>query len=62
MSNHSWLHYTAGSIFGIVAVAHLVRAFLLAPVFIGTWFVPLWISWIGGIVLAMLSGWLFKTA
>lgn len=46
---------TAGIVFGIVAVAHLLRLFTSADIVIIGWAVPLWLSWIGVAVAAYLS-------
>lgn len=62
MTSHSWLHYTCGSIFSIVAIVHVVRILLNLNVVIGNWSLPLWVSgWIA-LILLVLSVWLFKTA
>lgn len=45
----------AGTVFGIVAVAHLMRIFAGAELTIGTWDVPLWLSWVGTAITAYLS-------
>jgi NADH:ubiquinone oxidoreductase subunit F (NADH-binding) len=37
----------AGAIFAVVALLHLVRIALGWPVVIGSWTVPIWVSWIG---------------
>ena len=45
----------AGSIFAIVAVVHALRIFLVWPLVIGDWVVPMWVSWIGLVVPGVLS-------
>ncbi len=45
----------AGSIFALVALAHLLRIYMGWPIVIGNWAVPMWLSWIGFIVAASLS-------
>lgn len=45
----------AGIVFGIVAVAHLMRVFLGVDLVIMDWSVPLWLSWVGTAVTAYLS-------
>jgi len=45
----------AGSVFGIVAVAHLARVFAGADIILAGWAVPLWLSWIGTAFAAYLS-------
>lgn len=36
----------AGTIFGIVAILHLLRITLGVDVIIGNWALPLWINWL----------------
>ena len=45
----------AGTIFSVVAVAHLMRVFVGGDLTIMSWDVPLWLSWIGTIVTAYLA-------
>jgi hypothetical protein len=45
----------AGAVFGIVALAHLLRIFLALSVTIGDWAVPIWASWLAVIVAGGLS-------
>ncbi len=45
----------AGVVFGVVAVAHIIRIFLGADLVIFGWAVPLWLSWIGTAASAYLS-------
>jgi hypothetical protein len=45
----------AGVIFGVVALAHLMRVFLNADVIVLGWDVPLWLSWVGTAAAAYLS-------
>ena len=46
---------TAGVIFALVALVHLVRIVLGWPISIDDWAAPMWISWIAVIVAAALS-------
>ena len=52
--------YVSGSIFGVVALAHLVRAVRAVPVQIGDSPIPIWLSWIAVIVAGALSLWAFR--
>ncbi len=52
----------AGGIFGVIAVAHLIRVFTGVDIEIMGWFVPLWISWIGTAAAAYLSYMSFRLA
>ena len=45
----------AGTVFGIVALAHLLRVFTATDLVIAGWTVPLWLSWIGTAATAYLS-------
>ena len=55
-------HYLTISavLFGLVALAHLARAIAQWPLVIGTWSVPMALSWIAAIVTASLSVWAFS--
>jgi hypothetical protein len=52
----------AGIIFAVVALIHLLRILLNWPIEIGTWSVPMWLSWIGLIVAGGLSVFGFRLA
>ena len=45
----------AGVIFAVVALVHLTRIYMGWPIEIGTWMVPMWVSWIGLVVAGTLS-------
>lgn len=45
----------AGAVFAMVALLHLLRIFADWSVFIGSWAVPMWLSWIAVIVAGGLS-------
>ena len=45
----------AGSIFTVVALAHLVRIFSGGDLIILGWSAPLWLSWIGTVVASYLA-------
>ena len=51
--------YVSGGIFGLVAILHVVRAFLDLPVQIGSRAVPIWPSWAGAVVAISLCVWAF---
>jgi hypothetical protein len=51
----------SGAIFGLVALAHVVRAITGAPVQIGTSAVPVWVSWVGAVVAGALCIWAFRS-
>lgn len=52
----------AGTVFGVVAVAHLMRIFFGADLTIGGWQAPLWLSWLGTAITAYLSYMSFRLA
>ena len=53
--------YTAGTIFGIVALAHLYRLYSHFNIIIGTTEVPLWANVVAVIVFGALSLWMFAS-
>jgi hypothetical protein len=59
MSRNAY-RYVSGSIFGVVALGHLVRALLAVPVQIGDSSIPIWLSWIAVVVAGALSLWAFR--
>lgn len=50
----------AGLIFLTVAFMHLIRLFYPYPIIIGTWFVPLWASFIGFFIAGYFAGWIWR--
>jgi hypothetical protein len=57
-SKSCWLRI-AGTIFGIVAIIHLLRIVTGVPVLIGGWLLPLWVNWLGLGVTGFLCLWLW---
>ena len=55
MSNRQYLVVSA-AIFLVVAVLHLIRIIDGVPVQVGSYSVPMYISWIGFIVPGLLAG------
>ena len=45
----------AGVIFAVVALVHLARITMGWAMVVGTWTVPIWVSWIGLVVAGTLS-------
>ena len=43
--------------FGLVALAHLLRVVYQMPVCVGDWAVPMWLSWGGVAVADALCAW-----
>ena len=60
MSSKNFWFRVAGSIFGIVAIIHMIRIITGIPVLIGNSLLPLWINWLGMFVTGLLSFWLWK--
>ena len=54
--------YTASTIFAIVGIAHFVRYFLGVKFVVGATAIPLSVSLIAGIVLAVLTVWMVLAA
>jgi hypothetical protein len=53
---------TSGSLFGAVAIAHLLRVVNGWAVVAGPWSIPMWVSWFGTIVPALLAFSAFRLA
>ena len=54
-------HRVAGTVFAVVALAHLYRAVLSIPVQIGSTAVPDAVSWLAVAVAGSLSVWAFRS-
>ncbi|MGA2035096.1 MAG: hypothetical protein ABSG68_22845 [Thermoguttaceae bacterium] len=50
----------SGTIFGLVAVAHLVRVVCQMRVHVGDWAFPVWASWGGFVAAGVLCLWAFR--
>ncbi len=50
----------SGTIFGLVALLHLLRAVNQWPFQLGPWFLPQWASWFGAAIAAGLCLWAFR--
>lgn len=51
----------SGIIFGVVAIAHVVRAVNQWAIQVGPYGVPVWISWAGVVVAGGLCIWAFMS-
>jgi hypothetical protein len=51
----------SGLVFGVVSVAHIARAFAALPVQLGTYAVPVWVSWAAAVVAGGLCVWAFRS-
>ena len=52
----------SGTVFGLVAVLHLLRVINGWSVVVGPWSAPLMVSWLGTIFPAVLCAWAFRLA
>lgn len=52
----------SGIFFAFIAAAHTLRAVLQVPAQLGSYQVPLWISWMAVVVTGSLSVWAFRTS
>ena len=50
----------SATVFAVVALAHVVRAFAQWSIVIGPMTVPVGLSWVGAAVAAALSAWAFS--
>lgn len=53
-------HIVTGTLFGIVALVHLLRLINQWPLILGSWSAPMSISWAGLIVTGCLCVWSFR--
>ena len=51
---------TSGSVFGLIALLHVLRLLLRWPAQIAGWTVPIWISWLAIPAAVALSIWAFR--
>jgi len=54
--------YLAGTIFSLVAIAHIVRLLLEVGILINGWVLPLWVSVVGAVVPVILAWFCFRAA
>ncbi len=52
----------SGSIFGVIAILHLIRLVYQWPAQIGAFAVPLWVSWLGLVLASALCVWAYRLA
>ncbi len=58
-SKNFWLRIT-GTIFGIVAIIHLLRIVTGVTVLIGGCSLPMWVNWMGLVATGFLCYWLWR--
>lgn len=51
----------SGTVFGVVAAAHAVRALNQWPLQVASFQIPVWASWLAAAFLAGLSAWAFAS-
>ena len=52
----------SGAVFSLIALVQLTRAVNQWRAEVGTWQVPVWLSWIAFVVAAALAVWAFRAA
>ena len=52
----------SGTIFGIVAILHSLRVVNSWALVLGPWSAPMWVSWLGTLVPAVLCVWALRFA
>jgi len=50
----------AASIFGLVAILHLMRVVTGIGVLIGSWYMPIWFNWLGFFGASFMCIWLWN--
>lgn len=61
MSTKAYL-LVSGTLFSIVSAAHLLRILYRLPVMLEVYALPMYLSWIGLVVPALLAAWAFRLA
>lgn len=51
----------SGLIFGVVALAQVLRAAMQLPVQVGGFEIPVWASWVAAVVAGTLCVWAFRS-
>ena len=54
---HERVHLVAVAFFALAGLVHLIRILKNLPVTLGSWSIPMWVSWLG-ISLAIVLGYL----
>ena len=52
----------SGALFGLIAIAQLVRALLRLPAQVGSFTIPVWFSFVAFAITASLAVWGFRSA
>lgn len=59
---HGGYRTISGVMFGVIALAHGIRALLQVPAQLGTSPIPVWISWVAFAVAGALCVWAFRSS
>jgi hypothetical protein len=51
----------SGVVFGVIALAQLIRAANQVPVQVGSVAIPVWVSWLAVVVTGSLCAWAFAS-
>ena len=62
MNSKNFLLRLAGTIFGVVAVFHLLRVVTDATFVIAGWPIPIWMNVLAFIATAILCGWMWRVS
>ena len=54
--------YTSGVVFAAVSVAHVVRLITGFGIIVGQVIVPVWVSYLGALIAALLAVWMVVAA
>ena len=54
--------YTSGAVFAVVAVAHVVRLITGLEIVVGGAILPMWVSFLGALIAALLAVWMVVAA
>jgi hypothetical protein len=50
----------SGTVFGAVALAHVIKLFIDWPIQLAGWVLPVWVSWIAILAGGTLCAWAFR--
>jgi hypothetical protein len=54
--------YTSGAVFAVVAIAHVVRLITGFEIVVDGVIVPVWVSFLGALIAALLAVWMMVAA
>ena len=59
---HERIHLIAVALFVLIAIVHAIRIYNNVPAQIGSWVIPMGVSWFGVIIAAVLAYLFWKTS